>query len=271
MGSLFKTPKPPKAPDPTKIADAQLKTNIKSGQQQVGFNRVNQTDPFGNKLNYRQTGTDANGNPIYSANQSLGGMGQQYAQGLSGLGNQYFSTAGNVDNLGSQDAFDRAYGYATANMTPRFERNTAALENKLRNQGLDPTSEAYKSAMNDNALQQNESLNNIMTGLQGNMFNQGLQQRQQQVSELSPGVQFSNNVLNPSYANVPGVNLINPDMAGLYGQQYQGQLNAFNQQMQNRAGMMSGLASIGGALLAPMTGGLSLGAIGAGLGSGLGR
>lgn len=249
MGSLFSTPKPPKAPDPAKVASQQLATNVQSGQQQAAFNRLDQTDAFGNKLNYTQTGKDAQGNPIYSAGQQLGGMGQQYAQGLSGLGNQYFGQAGDVSGLGSNEAFDKAYGYATANMTPRFERNTAALENKLRNQGLDPTSEAYKSAMNDNALQQNESLNSIMTGLQGNMFNQGLQQRQQGMAELQPGIQFSNNVLNPSYAQVPGVNVINPDMAALAGQQYQGQQNAYNAQMQNRAGMFGGLASIGSGLL----------------------
>lgn len=259
MGSLFKSPKMPKAPDPTKVSNAQLQTNVKSGQQQAAFNRLDQTDAFGNQLNYTRTGTDANGNPTYGVGQSLGGMGQQYAQGLSGLGNQYFGTAGNVDNLGSQAAMDRAYGYATANMQPRFDRSTGQLENRLRNQGLDPTSEAYRTAMNDNALQQNEALNNVMTGLQSNMFNQGLQQRQQQVRELSPGLEFGNQVLNPSYANVPGVNVINPDMAGLYGQQYQGQMNAYNAKMQNRSGLLSGLASIGSGLaLAPVTGGGSL-------------
>ena len=259
MGSFFNTPKAPAPLDPKAVAGQQLSTNLKSGQQQAAFNRVNQKDAFGNTLNYQQTGKDANGNPIYSANQQLGGMGQQYAQGLSGLGNQYFNQAGNVSGLGSNEAFDKAYGYATANMTPRFERNTAALESKLRNQGLDPTSEAYRSAMNDNALQQNESLNNIMTGLQGNMFNQGLQQRQQGMGELQPGVQFSNNVLNPSYANVPGVNIINPDMSGLAAQNYQGQMNQYNAAMQNRSGLLGDLASIGSGLaLAPVTGGGSL-------------
>ena len=249
MGSLFKTPKPPKAPDPAKVASQQLATNVQSGQQQAAFNRLNQTDAFGNQLNYTQTGKDANGNPIYSAGQQLGGMGQQYAQGLSGLGNQYFGQAGDVSGLGSNEAFDKAYGYATANMTPRFERNTAALENKLRNQGLDPTSEAYKSAMNDNALQQNESLNSIMTGLQGNMFNQGLEQRRQGMNELTPGIGLGQQFMNPSYAQVPGVNVINPDMAALSGQQYQGQMNNFNQQMANRGSMFGGLASIGSGLL----------------------
>lgn len=259
MGSLFSTPKPPKAPNPTKVSDAQFKANIKSGQQQASFNRLNQTDPFGNQLAYTQTGTDANGNPIYSASQSLGGMGQQYAQGLSGLGNQYFGMAGDVNDLGSQAAFDRAYGYASANLEPRFEQARAATESRLRNQGLDPTSEAYRTGMNDLALQQNEARNNLVTGLQGQMFNQGLQQRQQRVSELSPGVQFSNNVLNPSYAQVPGVNIINPDMAGLYNQQYQGQMNAYNAAMQNQSGLLGGLAKIGTSIaLAPVTGGGSL-------------
>jgi hypothetical protein len=249
MGSLFKTPKAPKPLDPTKVANQQLATNVQAGQQQAAFNRVNQNDAFGNQLNYMQTGKDANGNPIYSANQSLGGMGQQYAGGLSNLGNQYFNQAGNVSGLGSNEAFNKAYGYATANMTPRFERNTAALENKLRNQGLDPTSEAYRTSMNDNALQQNESLNNIMTGLQGNMFNQGLEQRRQGMNELTPGIGLGQQFMNPSYANVPGVNIINPDMAGLAQSQYQGQMNNYNQQMANRSGMLGGLASIGSGLL----------------------
>jgi hypothetical protein len=249
MGSLFKTPKAPKPLDPSKVAGQQLATNLQAGQQQVGFNRVNQTDAFGNKLNYRQTGTDANGNPIYAANQSLGGMGQQYAQGLSGLGNQYFNQAGNVGNLGSNEAFDKAYGYATANLEPRFEQSRAAMENRLRNQGLDPTSEAYKSAANDLALQQNESRNNLVTGLQGQMFNQGLEQRRLGMNELTPGISLGQQFMNPSYAQVPGVNIINPDMAGLAQSQYQGQMNNYNQQMQNRSGMLGGLASIGSGLL----------------------
>jgi hypothetical protein len=249
MGSLFKSPKAPKAINSQEVANQQLANNRQSGQQQAAFNRVNQQDSFGNKLNYEQTGTDANGNPIYSANQSLGGMGQQYAQGISDLGNRYFSQAGNVDNLGSEAAFDQAYGYATANMTPRFERNTSALESKLRNQGLDPTSEAYKSAMNDNALQQNESLNNVMTNLQGQMFNQGLQQRQQGMQELQPGVQQGNQFMNPNYANVAGVNLTNTDMSNLAAQNYQGQMNNYNSQMQQRNSRLGGLASIGSSLL----------------------
>lgn len=64
MGSLFSTPKAPKPLNPQKVANQQLATNVKSGEQQAAFNRVNQQDAFGNQLNYTQTGKDANGNPI---------------------------------------------------------------------------------------------------------------------------------------------------------------------------------------------------------------
>lgn len=253
------TEKPPEGATPQQMASQQFKQNQKFGQQQASFNRVNQSDQFGNSLNYVQTGKDAKGNPIYSANQSLGATGQQYATGLAGLGQQYFGQAGNVSGLGSNDAFDRAYGYASANLEPRFQRTQDQTMTQLRNQGLDPTSEAYKSSMNDLALQQNEARNNLVTGLQGQMFNQGLQQRQQGMSELQPGVQFGNNVLNPSYAQVPQVSLNQPDMGGLNAQHYQTQMNAYNANQAQRSGMLGGLASIGGSILtAPMTGGGSL-------------
>ena len=86
--------------------------------------------------------------------------------------------------MSTNAAFDRAYQTASANLEPRFDRAGAAMENRLRNQGLDPTSEAYKSATNDLALQQNEARNSLVTQLQGQMFNQGLQDRQQQVNEF---------------------------------------------------------------------------------------
>jgi len=253
----------PKAPDAKKTAAIQDQYNQKAEQRALAYNRVDQLDPFGNSLNWIQTGTDAKGNPTFGAAQGLGQLGMGYAGGLAGLGGQYFDMAKNYlqqpFDLNSQGAFDQAYGYATANLEPRFEQSRAAAENRLRNQGLDPTSEAYRSQMNDLALQQNEARNNLVTGLQGQLFNQGLQGRQQQIGELaqlaSPGISFGNNVLNPSYAQVPGVGTSAPDYQGARMQQYQGDLNSYNNSM---AGL-GGLAKIGTSLaLAPMSGGGSL-------------
>lgn len=261
MGSLFKSPKAPAPINVAQVGQQQQAENTRSAFQNAAFNRVNQNDQFGNTLNYNQTGTDAQGNPIFSANQQLGGTGQQFAGGFAQLGQKYIDQAGNRPNLGSNAAFDRAYGYASANLEPRFQRASDAMDNKLRNQGFDPTSEGYKSATNDLALQQNEARNNLVTQLQGQMFSQGLQDRQQGMAELNPGVQFGQQTLNPSYVNAPQVNTGGPvDYVGLTNQNYQQQMNSYNEQMKQRNAMMGGLASIGGTLLTlPMGGGASLG------------
>jgi hypothetical protein len=245
---LFKKPKMPTAPSAQQLSQA----NTQSAFQQASFNRPNQSDQFGNTLNWNQTGTDAQGNPIFSANQSLGQTGQQYATGLAGLGQQYFDKVNQGADLSSTDAFNQAQGFWSANAEPRFEQQRAASENRLRNQGLDPTSEAYKSAMNDQALQQNEARNQFMTSAQGQFFNQGLQGRQQELNELQPGLNFGNMALNPQYAQVPGVGLENN--ASLINQSYGNQLNAYNEQQRQRNAMLGGLAGLGGTLAGTLLG-----------------
>ena len=239
------------------VAGQQNAQNRSNAFQQAAFNRINQTGPFGS-VSYRQSGTDAQGNPIFEQTTALnpdelayrddvrgasfggyqGGLGalnQQVGQArstpysaanydglqsfLPGSGRSYASNApaslqGFLNNqqtplqrvssdpegllasgasrLGeygansmptSQGAFDQAYRTATANIEPRMDRARDAMENKLRNQGLDPTSEAYKSQMNDLALQQNEARNNLTTQLQGQLFSQGMAGRQQGFNE----------------------------------------------------------------------------------------
>jgi hypothetical protein len=239
---LFKKPKAPTAPSAQELS----KANTQSAFQQASFNRPNQSDQFGNTLNWQQTGTDAQGNPVFNANQQLGQTGQQYATGLAGLGQKYFDTVNQGADLSSTDAFNQAQGFWSANAEPRFEQQRAASENRLRNQGLDPTSEAYKSAMNDQALQQNEARNQFMTSAQGQFFNQGQTDRARQLSELSPGMEFGNMALNPSYAQVPGVGLENT--ANLMQTSYGNQLNAYNEQQRQRNAMLGGLAGLGGTL-----------------------
>ncbi len=258
MGSLFKSPKKPEPLNVGAVANQANTQNTQNAFQNAAFNRVNQTDAQGNSLNWSQTGTDAQGNPVFSAAQSLGQRGQDYSTGLAGIGQQYFSQAGNQPDLGSGAAFDRAYGYASANLEPRFQRATDAMENRLRNQGLDPTSEAYKSAANDLALQQNEARNNLVTGLQGQMFNQGLQQRQQQMGELMPGVTGGQAFMQPGYVNTPQVGVQNVDIAGLNQAAKAGEWQGYQADSQRQGAMLGGLAGIGGALIgAPWAGGLA--------------
>jgi hypothetical protein len=250
MGSLFSgQPKPPSVA-------SQEAAHRRSADATIGrelqYNRPNQFGPFGGSITYDpETGAQTT---------ALGQQGQQYAGGLANLGERYFGMAGQgVPD--SSAAFDQAYGYASANLEPRFERSRAAAESRLRNQGLDPTSAAYKSAMNDLALQQNEARNNLVTGLQGQMFNQGLAGRQQTLAELSPGLQYGI----PAFMDPNVSPLQRIDTGGTFNApgamqaNYQQELDNYNNQQMGAFGLArTGL----GLLTAPMTGGLSLAGMG---------
>lgn len=270
MGSLFKSPKAPAPTDVAGVTKQANTQNLSNAFTNASFNRVNQRDQFGNTLDWSQDGTDSAGNPIFRATQGLGETGQMYAGGFADLGRQYFDAAGSRPDMGSGAAFDRAYGYASANLEPRMQRQADGLENKLRNQGLDPTSEAYKSGMNDLALQHNEARNNLVTNLQGQMFTQGLQDRQQQMSELQPGLQFGQTAMSPNYVQTPHVGVQNVDVAGLNAQNQADQWKKYDGQVAQRNAMMGGLAAIGGTILGgPMGGAMAQSIFGGGTAGGM--
>lgn len=269
MGSLFKSPKAPAPMDVGAVTASANAQNRQNAATNAAYNRVNQTDALGNTLRYNQTGTDANGNPTFEASQGLGETGQMYAGGLANLGQRYFDTAGNGPDLSSNAAFDRAYQTASANLEPRFARSQDRLETKLANQGFERGSEGWSNAANDLALQQNEARNDLTSKLQGQLFTQGLQERQQGLAELAPGVQFGNNALSLDQVNVPQVGVQNVDVAGLNQAAYNQQMQQYQQQMQQRNAMIGGLASIGGTIAGAAIGGPMGASIGSRMGSGV--
>lgn len=254
--------KSPKAPDPINVGQVTQQANTQNTQnafQNAAFNRLNQTDQFGNTLNYAQTGTDAQGNPIFGASQQLGQTGQQFAGGFGGLGQKYFEQAGQSPES-SMDAMNRAYDAATSFSAPRQAREKEQMNTQLVNMGLDPTSEAYKNRMMDVTEQQSNQQNTLAAALQGQMFNQGLAGRQQQMSELAPGLQYGMGTMNPNLVNAPQVGVQNVDVAGLANARNQQEWQNYNAQMQSRNAMLGGLGGIAGSvMMAPMTGGGSLG------------
>ncbi len=267
MGSMFKSPK---APDPINVgkvtSDANAQ-NTSNAYQTAAFNRVNQTDQYGNTLNYSQTGTDAQGNPIFSATQGMGDTAKQFAGGFGGLGQQYFANAGQGIPT-SQGALNSAYDAATSFLAPRQQRETAAMDNKLANMGLDPSSEAYRNRMRDLTENQSSTTNTLMAGLQNQMFNQGLQGRQQTMNELMPGLQYGMNTMTPSYVNAPQVGVQNVDVAGLNNTAKQQEYQNYQAKVQQQGSMLGGLGAIGGTILGSMVG---MPTLGASLGGSLGK
>lgn len=256
---MGKSPKAPKPLDPDAVAGKASGWNTKNAYETAGFNRLNQTDAFGNTIQYNQDGVDESGNPKFSVSQGLGGVGKQFSEGFGGLGKKYFDMAGQPVET-SMDAMNKAYDAATAFSAPRQQRQTAAMDTKLLNSGLDPSSEAYRNRMRDLTENQSMSNNTLAAQLQGQMFNQGLQGRQQQLNELAPGLQFGMGAMSPKFTNVPQIGVGNVDYGNLAnaakGQEWQG----YNAQLAQKNGMLGGLAGIGGTILGmPMGGGGSIG------------
>jgi hypothetical protein len=310
MGSLFSTPKAPRPMDVAQTGQQQQNENTRSAFQQGAFNRINQSGPFGS-VSYSQSGTDAQGNPIFSQQTSLNPeemayRGQQrdaafgaYQGGIQGyndvnlervgsdpngfmaMGAQRFSQFGAPADMSSNSAFDRAYGAATSFSAPRQQREQTALETQLANQGFERGTEGYNNALRDLTERQSAANNTLTAQIQGQIFNQGLQGRQQDYNEAAGLYGIGQNEAqrqfgqNQAIANVdlqkagglgglgrsgmveaataPGVsnyNTVNTggpvDYAGLTSQNYTQQNNVYNQQMQQRNAMLGGLAGIAG-------------------------
>jgi len=218
-----------------KAANATTMGNLAGAQQATAANRINQNTPYAS-LNYTQ-GVDANGNPTWTANQSLaqplqqslgniqGQLAQstaspfdisQYQAGQVGQSPQ-FSQIGNAANLQSQvqgtgmEGWDKATGLLMSRLQPQIDQSQERLQAQLANQGIAPGTEAYNRAM----MQQGQKTNDLMTQaqlagsqVQNTMFGQNLQAGQfgnqaltQQNANQLANLGFNNQASQQGFAN----------------------------------------------------------------------
>ena len=148
-------------------AQAQTLGNLAGAQQAVTANRVNQITPYGN-LNYTQTGVDAQGNPIWSANQTIAPEFQGAFQDIAGQVASGYGQGFNP-NLPSV-GINPGETYSDAIMRrlqPQQERQSKSLDVQLANQGIMPGSEAYNNAKTQLAQSQNDQLTSAIVGAPG--------------------------------------------------------------------------------------------------------
>jgi hypothetical protein len=257
--------------------------NLYGAQTATAANRVNQNTPYGS-LNYQQTGTDAQGNPIWAANQTLNPQLQSAVDsslgGLSSYNQGFQGQAFNPNSLQNPQANLPSYGinpgqtYSDAIMQrlqPSLDRQTQASDAQLANQGIMPGSEAYKTAKTLLGQTQNDALTSaivggMQTGLAANQQqygqNLGTNTQNMAAQQQQYGQQYQNyglplsvatgikgltqqNYVNPySQAAVAG-----PDYLGAAGLSNQNALGNQNAATANRAGMTSGLFNLGAAAL----------------------
>jgi hypothetical protein len=172
----------PPAQDYTAIAD-----------KQIAANRPNQSTPFGSS-----TWTQ-NPDGTWSQNVQFGGP---LAGAFQNIGNQFASATSSPLDFSSAPALqygedarkaavDAAFGQASSRLDPMWQAREDAARTRLINQGLDPSSEAFRTEMDTMGRQRNDAYTSALNmaigrGAEdaGQMFNQSATARQMAVAEM---------------------------------------------------------------------------------------
>ena len=265
--TLFGSPQQVATPDYSSAAQQTAAGNLQNAQLATTANRVNQSTPYGS-LNYTKS-TDANGNPVWSATQSLA----PELQGAFGsLASNIQNTYANPVNANIDTSQLPSYGinpgqtYSDAIMqrlAPQLQNQQESFDVKMANQGIPVGSEAYNRAYRDFAQGQNDArtsaiVGGMNTGLAANQqaYNQQLGQANLAMQKYAQPLALLNAFQSgsqPGYVNpynqaaTAGADITGA--MGLTNQSQQANANAIN--AQNNA-LMGGLFSLaGGAIGAP--------------------
>jgi hypothetical protein len=168
-------------------AQATTMGNLYGAQAATQANRINQNTPYAN-LNYTQS-LDANGNPVWTANQqlaqplqtALGNIQGQLAQNTANPFDvsQYQAQTG--QGYTGMEGWDRATNLINQRLQPQIEQSQERLQAQLANQGIAPGTEAYNRAMTQQAQKTNDLMNQAQLAgsqVQNQMQGQSLAQQQ---------------------------------------------------------------------------------------------
>lgn len=206
---------------------------------------------------------------------SLYGLGQEQVGRINSAVSQPldFSKLGAAPNPQdylnpNQQVVDALYGTQTSRLNPQWDQERTRLETQLQNQGitLQTNPMAYANAFSQYNNARTDAFQQALAQAMGmgvtqsnNAFNQGMQSRQQGISELltqhnqpinelaailgsSPGVQT------PNFGSVPGAGVNPVNTMGAAQSAYDAQQNTFNQGQANsrsNVGALAGLAGTG--------------------------
>lgn len=222
----------PKAPDPNATANAQLGYSTQAAQKTQQMNQYDQTTPFGS-LSYVQSGTNADGTPKYTVNQSYSPEVQNIISTLIGKG----QGAANTD-LSGDAVTQRQLGLYSDYIDPINAKNKQALESELWNKGIRPGSKAYEDAINLNSRNTNDALTKFLLDTRGQALNEATTEGMFPFQQLGAAV----GATQPNYAQTPQVNVQTPNYE-------QAVANNYNARSQQYGSMMSGLFSVPSTIL----------------------
>jgi hypothetical protein len=263
--------KAPPAPDYIGAAKETSAGNLESARATAAANRTNQVTPYGNLTYTANPGTDAYGNTLYTATQTLSPEQQAIYQQESKLNQGLMQTANTGLNYAnkvlSEPGVDTSklpsYGinpgetYSDAIMRrlqPQIAQQSEMSDAQLANQGIAQGTEAYNNAKRQLSQQQNDLLTSAQiqgmnTGLSANQqaFQQEAYNQMQPINVIN-ALRTGSQVQNPSFANTPNqAQTAGADILGATQAGYNAQLANVNAQNAASGGFMSGLMGLGGA------------------------
>lgn len=255
----MKTPAPPAPPDPVKTAQAQTDSNVKTATTTQQLNMVDQTNPYGSQT-FTQSGTWADGTPKYQMNVQLSpeeqrnqnqqwefdnltnNLGINQTKKLTGL----LDTPFKLDNAATES---RLMELGRKRLDPMLESRRNQLETKLYNQGLQPGTEAWDSAMRSNGQAENDAYNQLLLTGRAQANQEMTAERNQPINEIT-ALMSGGQVTQPQFGSTPSTNVAGTDIAGLTMDAYKyGPLAQYQAAQANKQAMMGGLFSLGGAAL----------------------
>jgi hypothetical protein len=222
----------PKAPDPNATAQAQMKYSTDAAAKTQQMNQYDQNTPFGS-LSYTQSGTNPDGTPKYSVNQSYTPEVQSIIDNLLSKG----QSASNVD-LSGDAITSRQMGLYDKYMDPIFSKQKNSLESDLWNKGIRPGSKAYGDAMNLNSRNTDDALTNFLLQSRGQAQNEATTEGMFPFQQLGAAV----GATQPNYAQTPQAQVQTPNYEGAVA-------NNYNAKSQQYGSMMSGLFSVPSTIL----------------------
>jgi len=198
------------------------------------------------------------------AGEQVGRVGESLATPFSYEGMPGAPTA---DADARQQTIDALYGQATSRLDPRFTQERTALETQLANQGIGVGSDAYNSSMESFGRTRNDAYTSALNqaigaggdeqsrlfGLQGSERERAIQEaaylRNTPLNEASALMGSSGGVTMPQFSAIPQTGINPADITGPTALQYQGQMNTYNQKMNQQNQHIQGLYGIAGAAL----------------------
>ena len=291
MGGGGSSPPPAPSFNANQASADQTKSNVNTAVANAQLHNTNQITPQGN-LTYTEGPSktiDGLEVPSYTATQTLSPEQQQIYNQTTALQNRALGLAGTVANNveGSlnklltyegapelpkdQTAFrGQAYDSLMGRFNQDFDRTQAGMDTKLRNQGLQPGSDAYKTQMEMLDRTKTDAGNQAFLQA-GNLAGQNLSQAQAlRGADISERTALRNSPLqdystllglggqaqSPNYAPATNATVAPTDVMGAQLAAYQGEMAGYNAQLQQRAqqqsssnAMMGSLFGMGGSAL----------------------